>query len=30
VGVLDNLKRSVQTAERLEDFEIVYFINRIG
>jgi predicted transglutaminase-like cysteine proteinase len=28
--VLDNLKRTVQTAARLKDFEIVYFINRIG
>jgi predicted transglutaminase-like cysteine proteinase len=30
VYVLDNLKRTVQGAARLKDFEIVYFINRIG
>src|SRR5579872_5675978 len=29
VYVLDNLRRQVQTAARLNDFEIVYFINRI-
>jgi predicted transglutaminase-like cysteine proteinase len=30
VYVLDNLRRTVQGAARLRDFEIVYFINRIG
>ena len=30
VYVLDNLRTNVQGAERLRDFEVVYFINRVG
>lgn len=30
VYVLDNLRKEVQGPERLRDFQLVYFINRIG